>query len=135
MAQAISPLNVLIIDDEQHLCELFTDILARENLVVKSANTAKDGLALLADNPDDFGVVFSDIKLPDMNGIEVLKEIKRRVPELPVVMVTGHANKETAVEAMRLGAYDYLSKPFNVDDVTTIAQRAMELGIAKLTPW
>ena len=122
----MSETTVLIIDDEKHLCELFADILAREDLPVQSANTAKDGLAILADPANEFGVVFSDVKLPDMNGIEVLKEIKRRRPQLPVVMITGHANKETAVEAMRLGAYDYLSKPFNVADVTLIARRAME---------
>ena len=80
----------------------------------------------MADEANEFGVVFSDVKLPDLNGIELLKEIKRRRPQMPVVMVTGHASKETAVEAMRLGAYDYLSKPFNVNDVTNIARRAME---------
>ncbi len=122
----MSDLPVLIIDDEKHICELFADILARENIVVKSANTAKAGLAILADEANEFGVVFSDVKLPDMNGIEVLKEIKRRRPQMPVVMVTGHASKETAVEAMRLGAYDYLSKPFNVVDVVNVARRATE---------
>lgn len=122
----MSDLPVLIIDDEKHLCELFADILARENIAVQSANTAKAGLAILADEANEFGVVFSDVKLPDMNGIEVLKEIKRRRPQMPVVMVTGHASKETAVEAMRLGAYDYLSKPFNVVDVVNIARRATE---------
>ena len=122
----MADLPVLIIDDEKHLCALFADILARENIEVQSANTAKAGLEILADEANEFGVVFSDVKLPDLNGIEVLKEIKRRRPQMPVVMVTGHASKETAVEAMRLGAYDYLSKPFNVNDVTTIARRAME---------
>ncbi len=122
----MADLPVLIIDDEKHLCELFADILARENIEVQSANTAKEGLAILADEANEFGVVFSDVKLPDLNGIELLKEIKRRRPQMPVVMVTGHASKETAVEAMRLGAYDYLSKPFNVNDVTNIARRAME---------
>jgi DNA-binding NtrC family response regulator len=122
----MADLPVLIIDDEKHLCALFTDILARENIEVQSANTAKAGLEILADEANEFGVVFSDVKLPDLNGIEVLKEIKRRRPQMPVVMVTGHASKETAVEAMRLGAYDYLSKPFNVNDVTSIARRAME---------
>ncbi|HEY0072593.1 MAG TPA: response regulator, partial [Abditibacteriaceae bacterium] len=107
----MADLPVLIIDDEKHLCALFTDILARENIEVQSANTAKAGLEILADEANEFGVVFSDVKLPDLNGIEVLKEIKRRRPQMPVVMVTGHASKETAVEAMRLGAYDYLSKP------------------------
>jgi DNA-binding NtrC family response regulator len=64
--------------------------------------------------------------LPDMAGIDVLREIKRRKPEMPVVIMTGFASKESAVEAMRLGAYDYLAKPFNVADVSLIAKRALE---------
>jgi DNA-binding NtrC family response regulator len=75
---------------------------------------------------DDFGLAFVDMKLPDAKGIDVLREIKRRRPDLPVVIMTGFASKETAVEAMRLGAYDYLAKPFNIADVSLTAHRALE---------
>ena len=85
----MADLPVLIIDDEKHLCELFADILARENIEVKSANTAKAGLEILADESNEFGVVFSDVKLPDLNGIEVLKEIKRRRPQMPYRFLRG----------------------------------------------
>ncbi len=118
--------NVLVIDDEQHLCDLFTDILSRDTHRVQTAGTGAAGLAALADAPVDFGLVFLDMMLPDMTGIEVLREIKRRTPATPVVMVTGFASKESAVEAMRLGAYDYLAKPFNIADVSLIAGRALE---------
>ncbi|MDF2441395.1 MAG: hypothetical protein JWN98_2379, partial [Abditibacteriota bacterium] len=71
-------------------------------------------------------LAFVDMMLPDMAGTEVLREIKRRCPQMPVVVMTGFASKESAVEAMRLGAYDYLAKPFNIADVSLIARRALE---------
>lgn len=122
----MSEQNVLVIDDEKHLCELFTDILERDSLGVQCAGSGAQGLELLSNEANDFGLAFVDMRLPDMVGIEVLKEIKRRKPHIPVVMVTGFATKESAVEAMRLGAYDYLAKPFNIDDVSLIARRALE---------
>ena len=70
---------------------------------------------------------FTDVKLPDITGHEVLREVKKRRPELPVVVMTGQATKDGAVEAMRLGAYDYLSKPFkNNDEIKLAARRALE---------
>ena len=123
--------RVLIIDDEKSICDLFDDVLSRDDFRVTCAHKGDDGLSLLdealGDNEvDDFGLVFVDMKLPDRPGITVLREIKRRRPDLPVVIMTGFASKETAVEAMRLGAYDYLAKPFNVADVSLIARRALE---------
>jgi DNA-binding NtrC family response regulator len=118
--------NVLVIDDEQHLCELLTEILSRDAHHVETANTGSDGLALVADEDREFGVVFLDMMLPDMTGNDVLRQIKRYKPHTPVVMMTGFATKESAVEAMRLGAYDYLAKPFNIADVSLIARRALE---------
>jgi len=122
----MSEQHVLVIDDEKPLCDLFVDILSRDNYRVQTAQKGAQGLAILADPANEFGVVFSDVNLPDMTGIEVLKEIKRHKPHLPVVMITGFATKEAAVEAMRLGAYDYLAKPFNVADVSLIVGRALE---------
>lgn len=118
--------NILVIDDEKHLCELLTDVLSRDEYQVQSANTGKQGLALLSAVETAFDMVFTDMKLPDMTGIQVLKEIKRHTPQTPVVMMTGFATKETAVEAMRLGAYDYIAKPFNIADISLVARRALE---------
>jgi DNA-binding NtrC family response regulator len=118
--------QILVIDDEKPLRELFSEILSSDDLVVQGAGTGAEGLAMLSDSSTYFGVVFVDLVLPDMLGIQILKEIKRRRPHTPVVMATGFASKESAVEAMRLGAYDYIAKPFNIDDVTLITQRALE---------
>ena len=120
--------SVLVIDDEVKLCELFTDILEREGLNVLVAHKGADGIATLDANLADIGMVFTDMKLPDMTGNEVLREVKKRQLNLPVVVVTGFATKDGAVEAMRLGAYDYLAKPFNIAEVSLIARRALERG-------
>ena len=79
--------NVLVIDDEQHLCELLTEILSRDAHRVQTANTGSEGLALMADEDRDFGVVFLDMMLPDMTGNDVLREIKRHKQHTPVVMM------------------------------------------------
>lgn len=125
-AQILPGKDVLVIDDEASLGGLIADILARNGHRVQVAGKGALGIKFLEDEPDKFALVFLDYKLPDTTGIEVLKELKRRAPHIPVVMMTGFATKEHAVEAMRLGAYDYLSKPFNIADVSLIAQRAME---------
>jgi DNA-binding NtrC family response regulator len=121
----MSGTRVLIIDDEKSLCDLFSDILSRDGMRVDCAHTGTEGLAMLAAN-EDIALVFVDMKLPDRKGTDVLREAKRDRPALPVVVMTGFASKETAVEAMRLGAYDYLAKPFNIADVSLIARRALE---------
>ncbi len=118
--------SVLVIDDEKKLAGLFAEILEGEGLVVHQAHRGADGLAKLDALIDEIGMVFTDMKLPDMTGNDVLREVKRRRQDLPVVVVTGFATKDGAVEAMRLGAYDYLSKPFKIEEVTLVARRAME---------
>jgi DNA-binding NtrC family response regulator len=120
------PQSVLVIDDEKKLAQLFAEILENEGLTVYTANKGGDGLAKLEEIGDEIGMVFTDMKLPDMTGNDVLREVKKRRHDLPVVVVTGFATKDGAVEAMRLGAYDYLSKPFNIAEVSLIANRALE---------
>ncbi|PQV63813.1 two-component system, NtrC family, response regulator [Abditibacterium utsteinense] len=120
------PQSVLVIDDEKKLAQLFAEILENEGLTVYTANKGGDGLAKLDELGDEIGMVFTDMKLPDMTGNDVLREVKKRRHDLPVVVVTGFATKDGAVEAMRLGAYDYLSKPFNIAEVSLIANRALE---------
>jgi two-component system response regulator PilR (NtrC family) len=118
--------SVLVIDDEKKLAQLFVDILENEGLTVYVANKGADGLLLLDEHLPEIGMVFTDMKLPDMTGNDVLREVKKRRHDLPVVVVTGFATKDGAVEAMRLGAYDYLAKPFNIAEVSLIAKRALE---------
>jgi len=116
--------SVLVIDDEKPICALIEEILSADGFVVHKAHRAVDGLALVDDMEP--GVILLDMGLPDMKGLDVLRELKRRAPHIPVVMITGNATKDNAVEAMRQGAYDYLAKPFNVADVSLIVGRALE---------
>jgi DNA-binding NtrC family response regulator len=125
-SQAPLSASVLVIDDEKKLAGLFAEILQGEGLTVYLAHKGADGLALLDEKIEEIGMVFTDMKLPDMTGNDVLREVKRRRRDLPVVVVTGYATKDGAVEAMRLGAYDYLSKPFKIEEVSLVARRALE---------
>lgn len=118
--------SVLVIDDEKKLAQLFVDVLETEGHKVHVAHRGEDGIAKLEELGDEIGMVFTDMKLPDITGNDVLREVKKRRPDLPVVVVTGFATKDGAVEAMRLGAYDYLTKPFNIAEIALVAKRALE---------
>ncbi len=107
--------KVLVVDDEAVVVNSIRKTLARKGLAVEYAYTAMEGLAKALTS--DFDLVLVDMKLPDMNGMELLSRIKRRLPETPVVMVTGFASIDTAVEAIRRGANDYMAKPFTPDEL------------------
>lgn len=109
------PTNVLVVDDEEDFVEMLVMSLKEMDLKVLAAYSGKEGLELIENNPVD--VVILDIKMPGMDGIDTLKEIKRRFPLTEVIMLTGHGTIESAVEGMKLGAFDYLLKPANFNDL------------------
>ena len=118
--------SILVIEDEKNLAQMFVDILDTEGITVHVAHKGGDGIQKLEELGEEIGMVFTDVKLPDITGHEVLRELKKRRPHLPVVVMTGQATKDGAVEAMRLGAYDYLAKPFKMDEMKLVARRALE---------
>jgi DNA-binding NtrC family response regulator len=106
--------NVLLVDDEAPFVDTMTKRLTKRKLNVKSALSGEDALdALKADSHID--VVILDVKMPGMDGIETLKEIRKSFPLVEVIMLTGHATVETSIEGMRQGAFDYLMKPCEMD--------------------
>jgi DNA-binding NtrC family response regulator len=107
-------IRVLLIDDEVAFAETMTKRLTKRNLSVVSASSGTRGIDLLR-QADGADVVVLDVKMPDMDGVETLREIKREFPLVEVIMLTGHATVESAIEGMRLGAFDYLMKPCDVD--------------------
>src|SRR3989441_12479166 len=107
--------RVLVIDDEPIIRDVLQDILAREGYVIDSVPDAESGLKVLDSGERD--LVILDLMLPGIGGFETLKEIKRRDPDSVVVMITAYGSVETAVQAMRMGAHDYLTKPFKNEDV------------------
>src|SRR5579864_4307423 len=107
------PPRILVVDDERSMRELLAIVLRREGYEVLLAENGRKAVDLLEREP--FDLLISDINMPDLNGVEVLRAAKRIDPDILGIMVTAFASTDSAVEAMRLGACDYLSKPFDVD--------------------
>ena len=116
--------RILIVDDEEIIIRSCLRILDDENYAVEAARDGHEALRKVDDNPYD--IVILDIMMPGIDGIEVLQQVKERHPEIDVIMVTGLAQVQTAVRAMKLGAFDYLPKPFDPDELRHVVQRALE---------
>lgn len=117
--------QVLLIDDDPHLRQALSQTLDLAGLKVASLGDAK-GVADALD-PDWPGVVVSDIRMPGIDGLELLRQLHTRDPQLPVLLITGHGDVPLAVQAMRAGAYDFLEKPFASDDLLDSVRRALDL--------
>lgn len=116
--------QILIIDDEEAIRDAMSQVLAREGYEVKEAREGREGLELF--QQENFHLVFLDLKLPGMKGMDVLSRMKEVSPETPVVIITGYSSIESAVEAMKRGAFDYMPKPFTPDELRMITRRALE---------
>jgi two-component system, NtrC family, nitrogen regulation response regulator NtrX len=116
--------RILVIDDERAVRETLSEILSDEGYTVTSVATGEEGLARVLD--DRFDLVFLDVWLKDRDGLSILEAASDRLARLPVIMISGHANVETAVRAVRLGAYDFLEKPLSLERVLLTAQKAIE---------
>ncbi|MDF1590315.1 MAG: response regulator [Desulfobacterales bacterium] len=110
--------HVLLVDDEVPFVETMTKRLAKRDLQVISAFSGKEALEKLKEI-SGIEVVILDVKMPGMDGIETLREIKRNFPLTEVIMLTGHATVETGIEGMKLGAFDYLMKPCDIENLLT----------------
>ncbi|OGS27498.1 MAG: hypothetical protein A2297_09850 [Elusimicrobia bacterium RIFOXYB2_FULL_48_7] len=108
-------LKILIIDDEQGLRDMLSFALGQEGYIVLTAKNGKEGTEKVT--KEEVDVVISDIKMPEMDGITVLGKIKEIKPEVEVIMATGYGTMETAIESLRKGAFDYINKPFNIDEL------------------
>lgn len=116
--------RVLVVDDEKFIRDILADFLGMEGYEVR---TAEDGVSALHEmQRHPYDVVISDLKMPKMGGIELLDEISKRNPNVLTVIMTGFGTVETAIDAMKRGAYDYVLKPFKVEEVVHIIQRALE---------
>src|SRR5689334_9043470 len=120
--------TILVIDDERDIREMIAEALETEGYRIQQAETGARALEILSSQPVD--LVLSDIQLPDMSGIDLAARIKAQQPELPVVMVTALAQADMAIEALKLGASDYVTKPFDLDtlsaSIRNILQKAEE---------
>ena len=110
------PIRILLVDDEKDFSEMLSMRLNELGEKVTCAYSGQECLQALEKTNID--VIILDIKMPGMDGIETLREVKRRFPLVEVIMLTGHGSTETAVEGMKLGAFDYLMKPADFDDLS-----------------
>ncbi|SLM32529.1 Response regulator receiver domain protein (CheY-like) [Desulfamplus magnetovallimortis] len=108
-------IRVLLVDDEQGYLNVLSNRMARRSIQATKAFSGTEAIQILRKN--DFDVVVLDLKMEDMDGIEVLKVIKRMVPELPVIILTGHGSQTAAEEGISFGAFDYLSKPCELSEL------------------
>ncbi len=119
-----SAYTVLVVDDEQSLAKLFKKELSSPGRTIHTAATGKQAREMC--RKTQYDVVVLDLRLPDSDGLDLLVEFRRRIPDVEVILITGHGNIDSAVEAMKLGAYDYITKPFKLDEVEIVIERAWQ---------
>ncbi len=122
--------RILVVDDEESIREFFEIMLKREGYEVFSAQNGKEGFEAFKKNPVD--LIISDIQMPEMSGMELLVKVKETDPETPMIMITAFGSTETAVEALKMGAYDYIQKPFKLDEVKIVIRQALEKRSLKM---
>ncbi|NVM24539.1 MAG: response regulator [Desulfobacterales bacterium] len=122
--------KALVIDDEQIVLDSVSKILTAENYEVAVSLSGREGLNWAIERPYD--IVLTDIRMPDIGGMRVLMHIKRAKPSLPVVIITGYATVRSAVQAMKLGAADYLEKPFTPDQLLKAVASALAIAATQV---
>ena len=116
--------HILLIDDEERMLAMLEKVLTRKGYMVCTCSEGKEALRLLEEQ--SFDVVVTDLRMPEVSGMEILRMVKEFSPETMVVMMTAFGSVDSAVEAMKAGAYDYLSKPFKIEELLLILDRALE---------
>jgi DNA-binding NtrC family response regulator len=116
--------NILIIDDEESIRDSCSQVLKKDGYTVKGAKDGRQGLQFFKE--EFFHAVLLDLKLSGLGGMEILSKLQEETPETPVIIITGYASLESAVEAMKKGAFDYLAKPFNPNALRVIIKKALE---------
>ncbi|MDX8554331.1 sigma-54 dependent transcriptional regulator [Tenacibaculum sp. 1B UA] len=123
--------NILLVEDDVTFSNMLKHFLERHKYVVEVSYTIKNASTLLKEN--SYNLIFTDLRLPDGNGIDLLKQSKNTNSNIPVVLMTSYAEVSTAVQAMKQGAFDYISKPFNPDEVLEVISNALEVKTEQIT--
>ena len=118
--------SLLIIDDEPNVCYSLERAIESPTLKITTAGTAREGMRCIRQNPPD--AVILDVRLPDMSGLDAYALIRQIDARLPVIVITVHGTTETAIEAMKLGAFEYLLKPLDLDQFGNVVDRAIHLS-------
>ena len=118
--------KILIVDDDPQLRQSFEKLLTQEDHTVQTAATAEAGLEIVEKSPPD--LVIMDVRLPGMNGLEGSRAMRKVEPKLPIIIMTAYGTTETAIEATKEGAFDYVLKPFHIPDILVVIKNALEAG-------
>ena len=116
--------HILVIDDDEVACEFLQEALSLEGYEVKSYTSAKEALQ---QDLSRYDLLMSDIRMPEMDGLQLLEQVHKKWPNLPVILMTSYGSLETTMEAISLGAWDYISKPFSPEDCRTIVKKVLEV--------
>lgn len=116
--------RILVVDDEKIICELIERTLKRSNYEVETARNGKTALEKIKESV--FDILITDVRMPKINGMEVLREIKKVNPFIEVIVITGYPTVELAVEAIKIGAYDFITKPFDINKVQSMVNKCLE---------
>lgn len=116
--------RILVVDDERSMQEFLEILLRKEGYDVSTVGDVPS--ALVALDSDDFDLVISDIQMPERSGLDLLRALRQAQPDVVVIMITAFATTETALAAMKEGAYDYITKPFKVDEIKLVVKKALE---------
>src|SRR5690606_2697884 len=114
--------SILLVDDEPAVLYTLSEVLTERGHRVITARSGREALEKL----DDIETVLTDLSMPGTDGLELMSQVSARAPSLPVILLTAHGSERVAVAAMKQGAYDYLAKPFDIDEVAVVIERAVE---------
>jgi diguanylate cyclase (GGDEF)-like protein len=119
-----SPVRILVVDDEEVVCRFLQSLLSRAGYQAEICLGGQEAMAKLEEN--SFDLVMTDLRMPGVDGLDVLRKAKELDPFCEVIVITAFASVESAVEVMKFGAYDYISKPFNIDEIRIVVEKALE---------
>src|SRR6266581_2053573 len=117
-------IRILIVDDEPSMRDFLSILLEREGYATDRAENAESAVNML--DSAGYDLIISDVQMPGLNGLDLLKMVKRSAPETAVLLITAFSTSEQAVEAMKFGAYDYIAKPFKVEEIKVLVRNALE---------
>lgn len=117
--------KILVVDDEKSMIQFLSALLRRENYEVMTAGSGAEALEMVRDNAPD--VMITDVKMPEMDGIRLLEESKKIDPTLPVIIMTAYASQESAIDALNLGAFQYMEKSAKNDEIKLVVRNALEM--------
>ncbi len=116
--------KILTVDDDPGMCQFISDVLSGEGFSVTTLDNSLEALKII--RKEEFDVLITDLRMHGLKGLDLLEEAQKRAPLMPVIIITAFGTIESAIRAMKLGAYDYITKPFKMEELILTVQKAIE---------